>query len=236
MNTPPNQKLVIAIDGPAGSGKSTTARALARRLNYIYLDTGAMYRAFTLKVLREGIDLQDEEALSRLARQTDIHLKPTEDNLRVFLDGEDVTERIRTPEIDRAISLVSRVKGVRERMVELQRELGKRGGIVAEGRDIGTVVFPQADLKIFLVATPEARARRRLKDLKAQGIEASLEEVLADIQRRDALDSTRAVSPLKKADDAVELDTSSLTIPQQVEAILKLVEEKRKEKTRKPKT
>ncbi len=220
------KKLIIAIDGPAGSGKSTTARLLASKLGYIYLDTGAMYRAFTLKVLRQGIDLCDEPALSRLARQTDIRLEPGKNNLRVFLDGEDVTEKIRTPEIDRAISLVSQVKGVRERMVELQRKLGKAGGIVAEGRDIGTVVFPNADVKIFLIASPEARAERRLKDLTAQGIQVSVDEVLADIQRRDELDSNRAISPLKKAEDAIELDTSTLTIPRQVEAILKLVEQK----------
>jgi len=221
------KKLVIAIDGPAGSGKSTTARLLAQRLGYVYLDTGAMYRAFTLKVLRKGLDIHDEEALARLARETEIRLEPSPQGVSVFLDGEDVTDKIRTPQIDRAISVVSQVKGVRERMVDLQREMGRQGGIVAEGRDIGTVVFPNADVKVFLVASPEARAERRLKDLKAQGIRLSKAEVLADILRRDKLDSTRAVSPLRKADDAFELDTSSLTIPEQVEKILEWVEKKK---------
>ncbi len=221
------KKLVIAIDGPAGSGKSTTARLLAQRLGYVYLDTGAMYRAFTLKVLRKGLDIHDEEALARLARETEIRLEPSPQGVSVFLDGEDVTDKIRTPQIDRAISVVSQVKGVRERMVDLQREMGRQGGIVAEGRDIGTVVFPNADVKVFLVASPEARAERRLKDLKAQGIRLSKAEVLADILRRDKLDSTRAVSPLRKADDAFELDTSSLTIREQVEKILEWVEKKK---------
>ncbi len=217
------KKLIVAVDGPAGSGKSTTARQLAQKLGYLYLDTGAMYRAFTLKVLREKIDPDDLEMLEKLAAETEIKLVPNASGIRVYLDGEDVSDLIRTPEIDRIISQVSRVKAVRERMVTLQRKIGMSGGIVAEGRDIGTVVFPNADVKIFLVASPRERARRRLKELQARGVTISLEEVLADIQRRDKLDSTREVSPLKKAADAIEVDTTNLSIEEQVEKIYGII-------------
>ena len=217
------KKLIIAVDGPAGSGKSTTARQLAQKLGYLYLDTGAMYRAFTLKVLREKVDPDNLEALEKLAEQTEIKLVPDASGIRVYLDGEDVTDLIRTPEIDRVISKVSRVKVVRERMVTLQRKIGKDGGIVAEGRDIGTVVFPNADVKIYLIASPQERARRRLKELQAKGVAISFEEVLADIQRRDKIDSTREISPLKKAADAIEVDTTNLSIDEQVEKIYRII-------------
>ncbi|NOY78166.1 MAG: (d)CMP kinase [Calditrichaeota bacterium] len=216
--------MIIAVDGPAGSGKSTTARKLAQKLGYLYLDTGAMYRAFTLKVLREGADSNRPEELEKLAEQTEIRLLPDASGIRVYLDGEDVTDGIRTPEIDRAISKVSRVKAVRERMVALQRKIGKDGGIVAEGRDIGTVVFPRADVKIYLNASPEERARRRLKELQEKGVTLSFEEVLADIQRRDKIDSTREISPLKKAADAIEVDTTNLSIDEQVDKIYRIIQ------------
>ncbi len=218
------KKLIIAVDGPAGSGKSTTAKQLAQRLNYLYLDTGAMYRAFTLKVLRKKIDSDDSDTLAKLAAQTEIKLIPNASGIRVYLDGEDVTDLIRTPEIDRAISKVSRVKAVRDRMVTLQRKIGESGGIVAEGRDIGTVVFPNADVKIFLVASPEERARRRKEELQAKGMNILLEEVLQDIKRRDEIDSTREISPLKKAGDAIEVDTTDLSIDEQVDRIYRIIQ------------
>ena len=218
------KKLIIAVDGPAGSGKSTTAKQLAQRLNYLYLDTGAMYRAFTLKVLRKKIDSNDSDTLAKLAAQTEIKLIPNASGIRVYLDGEDVTDLIRTPEIDRAISKVSRVKAVRDRMVTLQRKIGESGGIVAEGRDIGTVVFPNADVKIFLVASPEERARRRKEELQAKGMNILLEEVLQDIKRRDEIDSTREISPLKKAGDAIEVDTTDLSIDEQVDRIYRIIQ------------
>lgn len=220
-----SKKLVIAIDGPAGAGKSTTAKLLAQKLGYLYLDTGAMYRAITLKALRQKIDEHDEPSLTKLAENTDVILINQDGVLHVLLDGEDVTDKIRTPEIDRAISYVCRVPLVRKRMVELQRQMGKHGGIVAEGRDIGTVVFPKADLKIFLVASVEERGKRRWKELRARGVEVSLEQIIKEIQRRDKLDSSRELSPLKKAPDAIEVDTTQLTIPQQVEVSLQKVKE-----------
>jgi cytidylate kinase len=213
-------RLVIAIDGPAGAGKSTVSRRVARELGLLFLDTGAMYRALTWKALKLGLELSDEEALSRLAHESRIELIAHEQGDRVRIDGQDVTEAIRTPEVTRRVSEVARVKAVREVLVAHQQALGRSGGVVAEGRDIGTVVFPAADVKIFLVASPRERAKRRAQDLERAGHPVDLEALEAEILRRDALDSGREVAPLRPADDAVHIDSDRLSIDQVVEAIL----------------
>ncbi|MCE1229736.1 MAG: (d)CMP kinase [Firmicutes bacterium] len=208
---------LIALDGPSGVGKSTTAKAVAQALGWSYLDTGAMYRAVALALHREGLALTDRPALeTRLAS-----LKLEQRETRIFLDGEDVSEAIRTPEVTRLVTPVSADARVREVLVEQQRRIGARGGWVVDGRDIGTVVFPQACCKLFLTATAEARARRRFLELQAKGSSLPFEEILADQNRRDHADSTRAVAPLRKADDAVEVDSSELTLAQVVEWIVK---------------
>ncbi|MCZ6775409.1 MAG: (d)CMP kinase [Ignavibacteria bacterium] len=215
------KKLVIAIDGPAASGKSTTARLVAERLGYLHVDTGAMYRAITLKVLKFGLKPDDVGNVGRLLTSTRVELQRTNDSVRVLLDGEDVTEGIRTAEVTKAVSAVSQIRQVREAMVREQRKMAEGQGIVLEGRDIGTIVFPKAHLKIFMVANLEARARRRQDELKAKGINANTRLILEEIQERDELDTTRDESPLKRAADAIELDNSNLTINEQVEFVLK---------------
>lgn len=215
------KKIVIAIDGPAASGKSTTAKLVAERLGYLHLDTGAMYRAITLRALREGVSVRDAEKMGSLARSTRIGLERTTNGNRVFLQSEDVTDEIRSPEISRQVSAVSSHPAVRAVLVEQQRYLARQGGVVLEGRDIGTVVFPMAELKIFMIADIAERARRRKGDLARTGVELDDETVTKEIADRDTLDSTRKASPLRKADDAIELDTSGLTIEEQVEFIVK---------------
>lgn len=219
------RNLVIAIDGPAASGKSTTARLAAEQLGYLHVDTGAMYRAVTLKVLRAGLRPDDEEGINRLIGSTRVELRRAGEEIRVILDGHDVTDGIRTSEVTRAVSAVSRFRRVRERMVEEQRRIGNGQGIVLEGRDIGTVVFPNADLKVFLVAGIEARAKRRQAELRAQGVETDMAQLVREIEERDRLDSTRMESPLRKAPDAVVLDTSNLTIDEQVEFVVQKARE-----------
>lgn len=214
---------VIALDGPAGSGKSTTARILAARLGYSYLDTGAMYRALTFLALRNRVLPSDAVELQKIADASKIHFETHEDINRVFINGEEVTQQIRTPEVTRHVSEVSAHKGVREAMVARQRQLGRNGSIVAEGRDTTTVVFPNADLKVYLDASVDVRAQRRLKDLERMGIASTLDEQIADIQRRDAYDSGRQNSPLTKSKDAHVLDTSDLTIDQQVDEVIRLL-------------
>jgi cytidylate kinase len=220
------RKLVIAIDGPAASGKSTTARLVASRLEYLHVDTGAMYRAVTLKVLRAGLALDDRRGIGKLMESTHVELRRTMGELKVLLDGEDVTDEIRSVAVTRAVSEVSSLREVRQAMVREQRALGREGGIVLEGRDIGTVVFPEADLKFFMVAGIEARARRRRLDLAADGVNADLGTLMRDIEERDRKDSSRKESPLRKAEDALEIDTSSMTIEEQVDMVVKIAREK----------
>ncbi len=218
---------VVAIDGPAASGKSTTARLVAERLGFLYLDTGAMYRAVTWKALDTGIAPDDPEALGRLAAELRLTLETTADGVHVRVDGEDVTDRIRAPEISRNVSTVARVPAVRRRMVEIQRQLGRETSCVVEGRDIGTVVFPEAPVKIFLQASIEERARRRHAELAQQGVQQGLADLEAEIARRDRMDSEREDSPLRPAPDALALDTTGLTIEAQVAEVLRVVEKTR---------
>jgi len=214
---------IVVIDGPAASGKSTTARMAAKALGWLYLDTGAMYRAVTVKVLRQQIQLDDKAAIARLAEQVVIRLEPGEKGARVFLDGDEISEAIRTPDVDRAVGPVCEIASVRERMVALQRLIGKNGALVAEGRDMGTVVFPEAPLKFYMNASIEARARRRMADQEAKGLTVDLNALMADIAERDRRDSSRQHSPLKPAEDAIFIDTTEMTIEDQVAVIVNKV-------------
>jgi cytidylate kinase len=217
---------MIAIDGPAGTGKSSVSRGLARALAARYLDTGAMYRIVTLAVLRAGIDLDDVDAVGAAAEDVDLAIGYDPDEDRSYLAGEDVSAEIRGDEVTKAVSAVSAVPAVRTRLVRLQRELAAgQGSVVVEGRDIGTVVLPDADVKIFLTASAEERALRRNDQNIASGLGDDYEAVLADVKRRDHLDSTRAVSPLRAADDALVVDTSDMSEPQVVAHLLDLVEQ-----------
>jgi CMP/dCMP kinase len=214
---------VVAVDGPVGSGKSTVARLAAERLGYLYLDTGAMYRAVGLLATEAGLDLDDETAVVALAREATLRF---DDAGHLWADGRDVSRHIRTLEMGAAASVVSALPGVRELLVEKQRELGAVADIVMEGRDIGTNVFPGAEVKVFLTARPEVRAARRAAELRAKGEDVDLDEVLAALVERDRRDSERAVAPLRKAADAVEVDTSELTLDEVIDAVVAVVGEK----------
>ncbi len=217
-----NKKIIIAIDGPAASGKSTTAREVAGRLGYTYIDSGAMYRAVTLRALRENIAADDDEKITALARKIQLKFKKNSSKTIIYMDGEDVSDKIRTPQIDQNISPVAANPRIRSIMVEKQREIGRHGGVVMDGRDIGTVVFPTADLKIFMKASVKERALRRLKELEQKGLNMDFNKVVADIKYRDQQDISRNFGPLKKADDAIEIDTTQLTVEEQIEKIMTL--------------
>jgi cytidylate kinase len=221
--------VIIAIDGPSGAGKSTLAKHLAKELKFVYLDTGAMYRALALKVLRQGIDLADDAGLEELIAGTAIDLEETNGKLAVLLDGVDVAGEIRTPEVSQMASKVSALRIVRARMLELQREMGRRGSVVAEGRDIGTVIFPDAEVKIFLDASAGERARRRYNELKGAGRAVDYEETLREIEERDKRDSERDLAPLRKAEDAVMMDSSNDTADDVAAKVLSHIRNKLRE-------
>ena len=219
------KKIVVAIDGPAGAGKSTIAKLAAEKLGYAYIDTGAMYRSVAWKFLQTGKEF-DEAFISELANTMIIEFKPEAKVNRVFVDGTEVTEAIRTPEVTAIVSRVAAICAVREAMVEQQRRMGEIGGVLMDGRDIGTVVFPHAQLKIFLTASVEERARRRYKEMVEKGQQVELAQLQEDIAARDKQDSERAISPLCQAEDALLLDTSDMSIAQVTDKILQLVQER----------
>lgn len=214
------RRIVVAIDGPAGAGKSTIARRVAARLQYTYIDTGAMYRAVALWAVRQGVAFDDMHRMEQLATASDIELEPG----RIRLNGEDVSEAIRQPEVSNGASKIAVIPGVRRAMVAKQREIGRKMSVVMEGRDIGTVVFPDADMKVYLDAAVEERVRRRLAEMRAKGDESlTAEELTAQMRERDLRDSTRADAPLAQAPDAIYLDSTGMSIEEVEEAILKLV-------------
>lgn len=220
------KKLIIAIDGPAASGKSTTAKLLAKRLGYVYLDSGAMYRACALAALEAGIEHSDVEKLDKLLEKIDIRIKYSPEGNKVLLYNIDVTKRIREEDISRLSSDISILRPVREKMVALQRQMGEAGGVIMDGRDIGTVVFPHADLKFFMIASAEARAQRRCDELAGKGLSSCYQTVLKEMQERDKQDSTRALAPLKPAEDAIPVDTTTLSIEEQVDLLFSYIEAK----------
>ena len=214
----------IAIDGPAGAGKSTIAKAVAQALHILYLDTGAMYRALALFALQKGVDPNDEAAVNALLPYADISVRYENDVQKTYLNGEDVSGQLRTPPVSKGASDIAVHPAVRLKMVELQQQVARETPVVMDGRDIGTYVLPQAPYKFFVTASPQARAQRRLLELKAMGADASLEELVASIIARDHTDSTRAFAPLKQASDAILLDTTHLDIQQSVQAVLDVIQ------------
>ncbi|CEK29853.1 cytidylate kinase [[Clostridium] sordellii] len=210
------KNLVIAVDGPAGAGKSTIAKIVADKLNINYIDTGAMYRAITYKVLTNNIDINDENAIVEVAKNSDIDFK---DN-NIYLDGKILKEEIRTPQVSHNVSNIAQIKDVRHLMVDVQRDIGNKSSVILDGRDIGSYVFPNADYKFYLVASPEERGERRYKELIKKGYETTLDEVINDVIRRDEIDSNREFAPLVKAKDAIEIDTTGKNIDNVVESVI----------------
>lgn len=220
------KKLSIAIDGPAAAGKSTVAKIVAEKLSYIYIDTGAMYRAFTYKALAEKIDIERPEALYDALMKTDIRLVPSQNGQLVYLNQQDITKGIRTGRVTNSVSIVAKHQKVREEMVRRQKELASGGGVVMDGRDIGTHVLPNAEVKVFLLASVEERAMRRHAENQSKGYPSDLAQLKEEIAKRDQIDSEREIAPLKKAADAVEIDTTSLDIDAVVDKIMALVQER----------
>lgn len=216
-------KPIVAIDGPVGVGKSSVAQQLAKQLGYLYIDTGAMYRAITLKAMRSGIDLENKLAVTEIAYHTELHFERHDGILRIFCDGLDVSEEIRNPEVSAGTSAVADNEEVRKRLVAVQQEMGKHGGLVMEGRDIGTVVFPDAEVKIYLDADPKIRARRRYDQDVAKGKKITFEETYQSLLQRDERDKNRKVGALKKADDAIVVDTSHLSEDEVIDELHKIV-------------
>jgi cytidylate kinase len=223
MQTESPRRPIVAIDGPVASGKSTVARLVAERLGFLYIDTGAMYRAAAWKAMQAGLDWEDRAAVSALIEETQIELRREESGIRVYCDGHDVTVQIRRPEVSRATSAVADNPAVRERLVALQREMGRSGGVVMEGRDIGTVVFPEAEVKVFLDARPEERARRRVEELRAAGLTVSYEETLRDLLERDRRDRARPTGALRVPDGATTIDSSDVRVEEVVKKVEKRV-------------
>ena len=215
--------MIVTIDGPAASGKSTTARLVAKELGWLYLDTGAMYRALTVKVLQQKVPMEDTQRIAHLAKTTAIDLVPSENGVKVLLDRKEVTSEIRHPDVDRAVGPVCEIPMVREIMVSLQRRMSENREVIAEGRDMGTVVFPDAELKFYVVASLDERTKRRQKDLAAQGIHLSEEQIKGEIEKRDNRDSSRGMSPLRKAEDAILLNTTEMDIDSQVKYVIEKI-------------
>ncbi|MDO8445410.1 MAG: (d)CMP kinase [Deltaproteobacteria bacterium] len=220
------KKIIVAIDGPSGSGKSTVAKRLAGRLGYMYIDTGAMYRAVALQAKRDNIDINDSASLIRLCESVRLEFVPDNGGLRTILNGEDVSEAIRTPEMSMAASDISARKEVRQALLSLQRRMGENGGVVLEGRDVGTVIFPNAEAKFFLDASLEERGKRRYKELAAKGMDVTLEQTIEDVRKRDINDSSREIAPLKMADDAVLVDSTNIGVEEVVEKMIEVVQDK----------
>ena len=217
------QKLIIAIDGPAASGKSTAAQRLALRLGYIYLDTGAMYRACALQAQISGVSLEDEDAVAAMLKDIDVRIETSGEKNVILLGGKDVSEDIRANAISKLSSDISALPAVRYLMVELQRQMGAKGGVILDGRDIGTFVFPDADIKFFLTASPEIRARRRWLELQKKGINKEYDEVLRELEERDRNDAGRALAPLSIAEDAIVIETGDMSVEEQVDTLHSLV-------------
>ncbi|MEK5442035.1 MULTISPECIES: (d)CMP kinase [unclassified Fredinandcohnia] len=221
-----DKKISIAIDGPAAAGKSTVAKIIAKELSYIYVDTGAMYRALTYKALQLSLDLENEEQVLDALQNANIELRPSENGQLVFIDNNDVTEKIRDHDVTNSVSIVSKHRKVREDMVRRQQSFAKSGGVVMDGRDIGTHVLPNAEVKIFLLASVDERAERRHQENLSKGYQSDLEQLKLEIAQRDKLDSEREVAPLRKAEDAIEIDTTSLGIEEVVVKIMDIVKER----------